>query len=277
MGYWYDEEYEGKTRYGMKVRSVLFEGRSPFQKVEIVDSIHYGPTLVIDGVFMTSEREEHFYHEMLVQPAMTTAPRIGRVLIVGGGDGGTARETLRHEEVESVTLVEIDEMVVEACRAHMPTLGLPKDDRLEVVIGDGIDYAARAAEGSYDVVFLDGCDPVGPSEGLFNVEFYRSCRRLLTPDGVFAAQTASPILLEDLFLATVRALREVFPKVVTCFGPAPLYASDQWSWTLCSNDLDHLAVDDARARRVEEVSKYWNREIHAGAFALSNELKKTLG
>lgn len=277
MGYWYDEEYEGKTRYGMKVRSVLFEGRSPFQKVEIVDSIYYGPTLVIDGVFMTSEREEHFYHEMLVQPAMTTAPRIGRVLIVGGGDGGTARETLRHDEVESVTLVEIDEMVVEACRAHMPTLGLPEDDRLELVVGDGIDYAARAAEGSYDVVFLDGCDPVGPSEGLFNVEFYRSVRRLLTPDGVFAAQTGSPILLEDLFLETVRALREVFPKVATCFGPAPLYASDQWSWTLCSNDLDHLAVDDARARRVEAATKYWNREIHAGAFALSNELKRILG
>ena len=277
MGSWYDETFENKTRYGVMVRDVLFSAKSDFQKIEILDTVHYGPVLVIDGIFMTGEKEEHFYHEMLVQPAMTTAARMARVLIIGGGDGGTAREILRHPGVQSVVMVEIDPMVVEACRAHMPTLATAwSDPRLDLIIGDGIAYVKREDVGPFDIIFLDGCDPVGPSEGLFNAEFYTDCKRLLTSDGVFALQTGSPILQQELFVDTVRTLREVFLRVAPYFGPAPLYASDQWSWTLASDRHEHLAVVDERARLVEKTARYYNRDIHRAAFAVPNNLKKIL-
>jgi len=277
MGSWYDETFEGKTRYGVLVRDVLFSAKSDFQKIEILDTVHYGPVLVIDGIFMTGEKEEHFYHEMLVQPAMTTAARMARVLIIGGGDGGTAREILRHPGVRSVVIVEIDPVVVEACRAHMPTLSTAwSDPRLDLIIGDGIAYVKRKDVGPFDIIFLDGCDPVGPAEGLFNAEFYADCKRLLTLDGVFALQTGSPILQQELFIDTIRALGKVFPRVAPYFGPAPLYASDQWSWTLASDRHDHMAIVEERAKLVEKTAKYYNRDIHMAAFAVPNNLKKIL-
>ncbi len=277
MGSWYYETFESKTRYGVKVRDVLFSAKSDFQKVEILDTVHYGPVLVIDGIFMTGEKEEHFYHEMLVHPAMTTAADISRVLIIGGGDGGTAREILRHPGVQSLVIVEIDPMVVEACRAHMPTLSTAwSDPRLELIIDDGIAYVKRKDVGSFDIIFLDGCDPVGPSEGLFNAEFYANCKQLLTSNGVFALQTGSPILQQELFVDTMKALGEVFQRVVPYFGPAPLYASDQWSWTLASDRHDHLAIVDERVNMVEATTKYYNRDIHRAAFAVPNNLRKIL-
>lgn len=278
MSFWYDETWEGKTRYGCLVREVLFSDRSEYQKIEILDTVHYGPTLVLDGIFMTSAREEHFYHEMLVQPAMAVAPRIARVLVIGGGDGGTAREILRHPEVEQVTMVEIDALVIEACKKYLPMIGTAWDDpRLEVIVGDGIAYAREADVASYDAIFLDGCDPVGPAAGLFDLGFFRHCLDRLGEHGVLVAQTESPILQRALFTEIIRTLRQAFPRVDPYFGPAPLYAADQWSWTICSRRVDHLAIDADRVDRIESKMKYYNREIHRAAFALSSDLKRTLG
>ena len=201
MGPWYDEVFADRVRFGLKIRRVLYSGQSDHQKIEVLDTEQFGRVLVLDGVFMTSEADEYFYHEMMVHPAMTTAPRIRRVLVIGGGDGGTIREVLRHPEVESAVLVEIDGQVVEVCREHLASIGTAWDDpRLEVIIRDGVAFAREAVLESFDVILLDGCDPVGPSEGLFNESFYRGCARLLRPDGVFALQSETPVLLEDVFL-----------------------------------------------------------------------------
>lgn len=277
MTFWYDETWEGKTRYGCLVREVLFSGRSDYQKIEVVDTAHYGPTLVLDGIFMTSAKEEHFYHEMLVQPAMITAPRIARVLIIGGGDGGTAREVLRHPEVEQVTMVEIDAMVIDACKEHLPMIGTAWDDpRLEVMVGDGIAYVKRDDLKPFDVILLDGCDPVGPAAGLFDLAFYSNCAARLSAGGIFTAQTESPILQREVFLDIVGTLRQAFTNVRPCFGPAPLYAADQWSWTICSNGTDPASIHEERLERIEPQMKYYNRDIHAAAFALSSDLKRAL-
>jgi spermidine synthase len=277
MAFWHDETFEGKTRYGCLVNEVLFRAKSEFQQVEILDTVHYGPTLVLDGIFMTSAREEHFYHEMLVQPAMAVTPELGRVLIIGGGDGGTAREVLRHPEVEQLVMVEIDPLVLEACKQHLPMIGTAWDDpRLEVIVGDGIAFVQDAALPPFDLILLDGCDPVGPAAGLFDSAFYRDCLSRLAAHGVFVAQTESPILQREVFLEIVDTLRRVFPRVQPYFGPAPLYAADQWSWTFCSRDVDHLAIRDERADRIEPQMKYYNREIHRAAFAQSTDLRRAL-
>lgn len=277
MESWYDEVYRDSSRYGLRVTERLFEGRSDFQRVEVVETVQWGRVLILDGIFMTSEGDEHFYHEMLVHPALCSVPSPRRVLVIGGGDGGTIREVLRHPEVERCVMVEIDGLVVEVSKKYLGTVGTAWDDpRLDLRIADGIRYVAETDEGPFDVVLLDGTDPVGPGKGLFNEAFYRNVARVLAPKGVFALQSESPILTLDVFYEIQATLRRVFPRVHPYFGPAPLYCAGQWSWTHASTSVDPLAADPGRIERVESGSRYYDREIHRASFALPNEVRRRL-
>ena len=159
---WYDEVFEGRIRLGLKVSQMLHSERSQFQQIDVFESEAMGRTLALDGVLQTSEVDERFYHEMLVHPALCTAPSIRRVLVIGGGDGGTAREVLRHEEVEYCRMVEIDQRVVELSRRYLPSIGTAWDDpRLDLVFGDGVAHVTADDVEPYDVIILDGSDPVG--------------------------------------------------------------------------------------------------------------------
>jgi len=269
---WYDETYREQMRYGLAVKERLFEAQSEFQKVEVIDTLRFGRTLIIDGVFMTSEGDEFLYHEMLVHPALCTAKRIGRVLIIGGGDGGTAREVLRHPEVEQVLMVEIDGVVVDASKEHLPTLGAWNDPRLELRIGDGIAYVKDNDDPPWDVILLDGTDPVGPGEGLFNAAFYAGVKECLAPGGVFALQSESPTL-DEVFYEIQDALGGIFESVHPYFGPVPLYSAGLWSWTYATDGADPLAIDDVRAERIEKASRTYNRELHRAAFAQPQYMK----
>ena len=174
-------------------------------------------------------------------------------------------------------LVEIDGRVVEVCREHLGSIGTAWDDpRLEVVIGDGIAFAHEADVEPFDIILLDGCDPVGPSKGLFNESFFRDCARLLNPDGVFAMQSETPVLMRDVFLDIVHTLRRVFNRAWPYFGSVPLYSAGMWTWTYASRTVDPLDIIDERARRLESVTRYYNREIHLAALAVPNELKPLL-
>lgn len=275
MTRWYDETFEDNIRFGLRVQRMLHSERSPFQHIEIFESAAYGRVLALDGILMTSERDEHFYHEMLVHPALTTAADIRRVLIIGGGDGGTAREVLRYPEVEQVVMVEIDRRVVELCREHLPSIGTAWDDtRLELRFQDGVAYVRESGAGLFDVVLVDGSDPVGPAKGLFSEEFYRGCRRLAGAGGVCAVQSESPFLTPRLFDDVVGTLRNVFGRALPYFGPAPLYSAGLWSWTHASDSADPMAIRDTRAEHVEQHTRYYNREIHRAAFALPNILRR---
>ena len=272
---WYYEQFEDHTRLGMQVRRWLHSEQSEFQKIELFEAERYGRVLALDGVYQTSEAEEYFYHEMLVHPAMTSAPRIRRALVIGGGDGGTAREVLKHPEVERCTMVEIDAKVVDACRRHLPTIGTAWDDpRLELRIGDGIAFVKESDAEPFDAIFLDGSDPIGPSTGLYDEAFYRGCARMLAPRGVFALQSESPFLMRDIFLQIQETLRRVFPRVDPYFGPAPIYGCGIWSWTCASRGVDPTTIVDDRAERIEARSRYYNRDVHRGAFAVPNDLRR---
>lgn len=277
MALWFEENWDNETRYSLHVTETLFDQKSPLQHIQVIDTPAYGRVLIIDGLLMTSERDEHYYHEMLVHPTLVSAPSIERVLIIGGGDGGTAREVLRHEGVEQVVMVEIDAMVIEACKEHMPKLGSWDDPRLDLHIADGIEFVAEAAAGSFDVVLLDGTDPVGPGEGLFGVEFYRNVQRVLRDRGVFALQSESPFYLHKIFMEIQTALRGIFDQVTPYFGSVPLYACGLWSWTHACKSGDPRAIDLARLETIESGCKYYNRDIHAASFAMPNELRAKLG
>lgn len=275
---WYTEPYAELTRFGLRVTERIFEGRSDYQHVEVVDTAAFGRVLIIDGVFMTSERDELLYHEMLVHPTLVTAPRIERVLIIGGGDGGTARQVLRHPQVKHCHMVEIDPVVVDACKQHLPAVGggAWKDPRFLLTIGDGIGYVKESSDPPYDVVLLDGTDPRGPGEGLFDRDFYRGVHRVLGPDGVLALQSESPLLMDGIFYEIQDALQEVFTTVRPYFGPVPLYSAGIWSWTHASNTTGTLPIIPERADAVEAQCQVWNRDLHVASFTQPNYVRKRL-
>ncbi|MEM7135026.1 MAG: polyamine aminopropyltransferase [Myxococcota bacterium] len=277
MGLWYDETFEEHTRLGVRVKETLFSERSPYQHIEVIDTVAFGRVLVIDGVFMTSEYDEFLYHEMLVHPALTTAKSIDRVLVIGGGDGGTVREVLRHREVDACVMIEIDERVVDASKAHLTNIGTAWDDpRLDVRFIDGIDYVKHSEDAKYDVILLDGTDPVGPGAVLFDQAFYEGCKRMLVPGGVMALQSASPLLMMDVFVETQHKLEKLFTEVHPYMGPVPLYGTGTWSWTWCSDTGNPLDALTERQAVVAAVAKAYNEEVHRAVFALPNYVKRAL-
>lgn len=277
MSLWYTEEFDNRLRVGLRVEQTLFMGRSEYQRVEVFDTRLFGKTLTIDGIFMTSVGDEADYHELLVHPALCSAPKIENVLIIGGGDGGTAREVLRHPQVRRCVLVEIDGMVVEASKRFLPEIGTAWDDpRLEVRIEDGVAFTKNAPPESFDVVLLDGSDPVGPAEGLFGEAFYQSVEAILPEHGVFALQSESPVLFESVFYDTQAALRRVFGNAHPYFRSVPIYGTGTWSWTYASRGADPLAIVDERAEHIEAESRVYNRDIHRGVFAVPQAIRRKL-
>ena len=267
MGGWIHEEHRG-VRYGLAGR-VLVEEQSDVQRITVIESERYGKGLLLDGCWMTAERQERHYHESLVHPALCSAAAIERVLVIGGGDGGTARECLRHPGIRHLDMVEIDARVVELSREHLPTIGGSawSDPRFHLTIGDGIAWAADAADACYDVVLVDGSDPSGPAEGLFNRTFFDHCRRILRPGGVFATQSESPEAFREVHIAMVRLIREVFGHANPLYGWVPMYPSGWWSWTFAASDGPrYRTVLQERAAAVAEGCEIFSPAWQAGGF-----------
>ena len=264
---WIDEPHQG-VRYGL-AGQVLVEEQSDFQRFTVIDSQRYGKGLLLDGCWMTAEHQERHYHESLVHPALCSAASIERVLVIGGGDGGTARECLRHPEVKHLDMVEIDGRVVELSQEHLSSIGggCWSDPRFHLTVGDGIAWAAAAADASYDVVIVDGSDPTGPAEGLFNRAFFRNCCRILKPGGVFATQSESPEAFRQVHIDMVKLIRELFGHADPLYGWVPMYPSGWWSWTFAAKDAPrYLTVQNERAGDVAGECAIWSPRWQQGAF-----------
>jgi len=266
---WIDEVHDG-VRYGLAGRVVL-EENSPYQRITLIESERYGKGLLLDGRWMTAERQERHYHEAIAHPALCGAASIERVLVIGGGDGGTARECLLHKEVRHLDLVEIDGRVAALCREHLANIGgrAWSDPRLVLQVADGIAWVAQASDASYDVVIVDGSDPSGPAEGLFNHGFLTHCRRLLRAGGVFATQSESPEAFPDVHLEMVRLLRELYRHADPMYGWVPMYPSGWWSWTFAACDRPRYRSPQAeRATAVAEHCQIWSPHWQRGAFEM---------
>ena len=210
----------------------------------------FGKLFRLDGHFMTSEKDEFFYHENLVHPAALTHPRPARALIVGGGDGGSAEELLKHPTIESVTLAEIDAAVVEISRKYLHAVhrGALDDPRLTLEIRDGFEYV-RSGTGRFDLIVLDLTDPGGPSEALYTPDFYRACAARLDAAGAMTLHIASPIAHPERIRATLASLRQAFAIVTPYLTSIPLYGG-LWMMACASATLDPraLAADEADRR-----------------------------
>jgi spermidine synthase len=248
-----------------ELRARLWEGRSPYQRVEILDTVPFGRALVLDGALQTTEADEFLYHEPLVQVPLLAHPAPRRVLIVGGGDGGALRHALLHLGVQQAVLVEIDELVVRACQTWLPSLagGAFEDSRGQLFIGDGLAYL-RDVSAPFDVILVDSTDPVGPAEGLISEEFYRLAAGALADDGILAMQTGSPLLMRDELELAAERMRAVFPIVATYLGHVPSYPGVLWSFTAASRRLD----PSLPRREPPPGLRFYTPEIHRAAFAL---------
>ncbi len=232
--------------------------------------------LVLDGVFQTSEREEFVYHEMISHVPLFLHPNPEKVLIIGGGDGGVARECVRHDCVKSVTMVEIDGKVVELAKEFLPTISaamIRQDPKLTVKIGDGIGFMA-AAENEFDVIIVDCSDPIGPGEGLFTEEFYKNTLKALKPDGLFVQQTESPVMHQPLVKKVFGYVNSHFPIARLYTAYIPLYPTGMHCFTIGSKKYDPLTWKANRERNFD--TKYYNEEIQTAAFALPNFVKDYL-
>lgn len=256
-----------------KVRKVLYDRRSGFQRIEIIENREYGRVLFLDGLLQTTEKDEFYYHEMLVHPAMACHPNPRKVLIIGGGDGGALREVLRHP-VERACMVEIDGMVIDACRENFgwlePSLA---SGRAELVVGDGNVFVRETKE-KFDVILVDSSDPVGPSTVLHEEGFYRKLGTRLLPGGIIAAQAGSLALHQEQHAVKNRFLKGLFKHARFYLGPTPTYPVGTWCYTFLSDAIDPTAK---RALRVPEGLKYFNPDVYRAAFALPNFLKAKLG
>lgn len=253
-----------------EVRDILYDHRSPYQHVQVAVSPIFGRMLILDDAVQTTEGDEYLYHEMLVHPAMVTHPRPRRVLIIGGGDGGSLEEVLKHS-VEHVTMVEIDRDVVEASRRYLPGIsaGAFDDPRVRLLIEDGIAFVQSTMD-RFDVILVDSPDPKGPGTALFAHEFFQACTGVLTDDGVLVAQSGSLLYQRDLSERVRQHLRDLFPVVATYWAPVPAYPGVLWSFTCGAKRHDPRQTSAASvASRLAGVdTRYYSPAIHAAALHL---------
>ena len=259
-----------------EVSDILYRGHSQFQDIIVADSKEFGRMLVLDGVFQTSIKDEFMYHESIVHIPMFLHPNPKKVLIIGGGDGGAAREAVRHPEVESVTMVDIDGKVIELSKQYFPEIAkamIEGDPKLTVKVGDGIAFM-REAENYYDVIIVDCSDPVGPGEGLFSYDFYKDTFRALKDDGLFVQQTESPFMHRKLVKDIFDCVSDIFPitRLYTAF--IPLYPSGMHCFTMGSKKYDPLTGQPNRKRTFP--TRYYNEGIQQSAFVLPNFVKDLL-
>lgn len=275
MDLWIRERFQDRTELGYKVTDVLHHSVSEFQEIDVVETVALGRMLLLDGMVMTSERDEFIYHEMIAHIPMLAHPNPKNVLVIGGGDGGTIREVLKHPSVERAVLCEIDGDVIEVSKKYLPSIAGKLDDpRVEIEVRDGAAYIANH-KNTFDVILIDSTDPIGPGEKLFTQEFYQNTLAALTENGIMACQSESPVAVPDECKRINKLLRSVFPYVQPYTACIPSYPGGQWTWSFCSKGIKPLEnINASVAAELEKTARYYNRDIHKSVFILPNYVKQ---
>ncbi|MDP4984647.1 polyamine aminopropyltransferase [Pseudoalteromonas tunicata] len=264
------------SAFSLRINKKLEEKQSPFQKVEMYETTDFGNLMIIDGCTMVTTRENFFYHEMISHPALYSHTNPKNVVIIGGGDCGTLREVLKHPAVETVHQIDIDAVVTEMALKYFPELCESNNDpRATVMFDDGIKFMADAAPESIDIIIVDGTDPVGPGEGLFNHAFYTSCLKALRSGGILVQQSESPLMHMPLLVEMRDAMQDVgFADLQTLPFPQPIYPSGLWSVTLARKDENFAGFREHDANSANFDTEYYNAGIHLGALATPNFMKR---
>ena len=266
---WIRDIHKGIVGLYFKVEKTLFSDTSPYQRIDIYKAAGHGNMLFNDGIIMLSERDEFIYHEMIAHVPMFVHPAPRHVLIVGGGDGGTAREVLKHHGVERVVLVEIDKMVVDACRKYFPSLtGALDDPRIEIRCEDGVRYVSDTSQ-RFDVIIVDSTDPIGPAEPLFGRAFYENVSRALTTNGILVTQAESAIYDPELQQPMFQQQRPFFERLHLYLYSNLTYPGALWGFGYASKGLCPIRdFDPMRVAAAHITNRYYNAGVHQAAFML---------
>ena len=273
MPTWFTESLHPELGQRIRVDQVLCEYTTDFQKLLIFKNELLGKVLTLDNVIQTTEADEFIYHEMLGHVPMIAHGQPKKILIVGGGDGGTLREVLKHPSVEEVILVELDPKVIELCQKHLPSVsaGAFGDPRLDLIIGDGCQHV-MSTERIYDVVLVDSPDPIGPATKLFSEQFYRNCRRILSKTGILVTQNGVPFVQRDELLNSYTLLSRHFNDVTFYLAPIPTYQGGAMAFGWASNypELRQISRQELEERyiRASLTTSYYDSTVHLSAFAI---------
>lgn len=257
MELWLHDKIEGQI-CSVKINKVLHVEKSEYQEIAVVLTESYGKALILNGAIQVTEKDENFYHEMLVHVPMFTHPSPNRVLVIGGGDGGTVREVLKHPNVERVVMVEIDKRVVEVCKEFFPQLSCAlTDPRLELLFEDGVKYVKETRE-KFDVVLVDSTDPYDFAEQLFSRDFFSSVFHILGDDGVCCSQTENPFIMGKVIKKVQGYLSELFKYRTLYWTVVPTYPGGLWTFSMGSK-----TVSPESFRRDSRVkTKIYSPELH---------------
>lgn len=273
MDLWYTENHTENVKFSMKVTRHLYSEKSDFQQVDIFDSVEFGRILTLDGLMMVNQKDEFVYHDMIVHVPMASNPDIKKVLVIGGGDGGTVRELTRYSTIEHIDMVEIDKLVVDSCLEFIPQTSCKlNDERVNLYFEDGLEFV-KDKKGVYDLIIVDSTDPIGPGEGLFTKSFYSDCYDALNDNGILVNQNESPYYERDArnFKRAYTRINEKFEVAKVYQFHMPTYPSGHWLFGFASKGIE--PVDNDRIEEWNKLglkTKYYNTNIHRGAFALPN-------
>ncbi|MCL5929789.1 MAG: polyamine aminopropyltransferase [Candidatus Thermoplasmatota archaeon] len=266
VDFWFSENQNEDVKFGVRVKSHLFSKESKYQKIDIFDTEFFGRVMILDGCFMITEKDEFMYQEMLSHPAMVSHPDPKDILIIGGGDGGVAREVLRYP-VKTVDLVEIDEDVITAAKTYLPSIAASfADSRLKVYNMDAFEFVD--SERSYDVILVDSTDPIGFAASLFSDVFYMKSKKILKKGGIIATQSGSPFMNPEFIKKAYRGLNGHFKTVKPYLSFVPSYPSGMWSYIMAS--------DESIEKHRDFTGRYVNEGIYRSCFNLPEFVKKVL-
>lgn len=279
MELWFTENHTEHARFSMRVKRELFNEHSDFQHISIFDTDEFGRVLTLDGFLMVTEKDEFIYHEMMVHVPMATNMDIKKVLVIGAGDGGTIRELTKYHSIHHIDMVEIDPMVVEACKKYLPQTACKLEDpRVHIYYEDGLKFVRRMT-GEYDLILVDSTDPFGPGEGLFTKEFYGNCFNALNEKGILVNQHESTYYDEyvDAMKRAHQRIKETFQVAMVYQAHIPTYPSGHWLFGFASKYYDPLKdLQEDRWNSLGLKTKYYNTSLHRGCFALPNYVKELL-
>jgi spermidine synthase len=268
-----------RTRIGIEVKKKLYSGKSPYQKIDVFDTYCFGRILVLDGVLQTSEEDEFIYHEMLCQTPLFLHPNPKKVLIIGGGDGGSLEEVLKHK-VEDVQMIEIDKKVIEVSKKYLPLVskGVFDNKKAKIIIDDGKEYVKRNVN-FFDIIILDLSDPGGPSKDLISSKFYKNIEKALKKDGIVSIQSGSFSCQPKLVSIIFNRINKIFPWVEIRRAVVPSYQAGEYSFIIGSkNNLDKITLKnlEAKFKKTKLSLSYYSPKIHFSSLVLPRYLKEKI-
>jgi spermidine synthase (EC 2.5.1.16) len=267
---WLTEDEREDLKVSYRIKEIVFEGQSAFQHVMVLDSYCFGNMLVLDGIVQTTSIDGYIYNEIIAHVPLCIHPNPQRVLIIGGGDCGVAKEVCKYNSVKLIDLVEIDQMVVEVCQKYLPEVsGNLSDSRVRYIYQDGVKFIQdKYAE--YDLIIVDSSDPIGPAKVLFEKSFYQSLYISLKADGLMVCQSQSPIFHSEIMKQTFERINGIFPKTKMYTATVPTYPGGLWSFTIGSKQ--YLDPDPTKVKHKDLY--YFNEQIIEHCFSLPEFMNK---